>query len=152
MSEEKNPPTTTTDDDLLAHAIPIDAADDGEEPVELEPVSEAESDAIDLSNPDDAIELASDEEVGPAKKIESFDHHQGYQENWKRQPVKTGAGASHVRTFVAKLRLDAIDHLDEQVNEWLDAHPEYEVKIVSTSVGVLTGKLREEALFMNVWV
>ena len=73
-------------------------------------------------------------------------------EHWTRTPNATGTGAIHVKTFVAKLRHDAITHLDEQVNESLDNHPEYEVKFVTTTVGKLVGKISEDAIFMNVWV
>ena len=36
--------------------------------------------------------------------------------------------------------------------EWLDAHPQYEVKYVSTTVGELTGKLKEPHMICQVWV
>ena len=71
---------------------------------------------------------------------------------WQRQPNVTGQGATHVKTFVAKLRLDAIEHMDQQVNDWLEQHPDYEVKFATAAVGPLVGKLTEEALFLSVWV
>jgi len=67
-------------------------------------------------------------------------------------PNKTGHGAIHVKTFVAKLRLDSIEHMDQQINEWLDAHPDYEVKFCTMSTGELKDKLTEPALFLCVWV
>ncbi len=75
-----------------------------------------------------------------------------HEDKWNRTPNTPGTGAIHVKTFVTKLRLDAIDHMDQQINEWLDAHPQYEVKFVTTTVGKLVGKITEEALFVNVWV
>jgi len=45
-----------------------------------------------------------------------------------------------------------LKYLDEQINEWLDGHPEYEVKTVTTSIGLWTGKLKEPNLIVNVWV
>jgi len=128
------------EDELLSNAIPIDN-------VEPEPEEEVQNDEL------EPIDLAeTDSTTTNAKKIRAFDSHKAHHELWQRQPVVTGTGASHVRTFVSKLRLDAIEHLDQQVNEWLDAHPEYEVKYVSTCVGTLVGKVPEPAIFMSVWV
>lgn len=73
-------------------------------------------------------------------------------ENWKRKPNTDGSGATHCRTFHCKLTGDSLENLDRQVNEWLDAHPEYEVKLVTTTVGEWTGKLKEPNLIMQVWV
>ncbi|MFO0875112.1 MAG: hypothetical protein U0575_14225 [Phycisphaerales bacterium] len=42
--------------------------------------------------------------------------------------------------------------LDQTLNEWLDAHPQYEVKFVSSSIGDFTSKLREPHLMVQVWV
>ena len=42
--------------------------------------------------------------------------------------------------------------MDQSVNEWLDAHPQYEVKFVSSTVGTVTGKLKEPHLICQVWV
>ena len=144
-------PTTESrnvDDELLQGAIPIDSEDDdraddaspeeaGEDEDELQPIDLA-------SAPADAGQGAS--------KIKALGQRKPHDEHWQRKPNVTGQGAIHCKTFVAKLRYDAIEHLDEQVNHWLDAHPEYEVKFVTTTVGTLRGKLMEEALFMNVWV
>ena len=41
--------------------------------------------------------------------------------------------------------------MDDKINEWLDAHPEIEVKFVTTAVGPYEGKIKEPALVMNVW-
>ena len=165
MSKHKKHSHSTKpgDDDLLAHAIPIEQIEDADELEEAEEIEEVETadddhDArpkiVKTSEPEEleSIELSEEDTEGEAKKIETFDRHGHYQENWKRPPNKTEQGATHIRTFVAKLRLDAIEHLDEQVNEWLDEHPEYEVKLVTTSIGILTGKLKEDAIFMTVWV
>ena len=34
---------------------------------------------------------------------------------------------------------------------WLDAHPEVEVKFVTSTVGIFEGKMREPALILNLW-
>ena len=75
-----------------------------------------------------------------------------HEDKWSRNTNVTGKGATHVKTFYCKLRPDAIQYLDDQINEWLDKHPEYEVKLVTSTVGKLVGKNIEDALFLNVWV
>ena len=127
----------TPDNELLANAIDISSMQNEPEP-EPEPIE---------------IEIEGDD--GPQRTIQTFGGGSGaakQETKWKRQPNKTGHGATHVRTFVSKMRLDAIEHLDEQINEWLDEHPELEVKFVTTSHGTLTGKTKEEAMFVSVWV
>ncbi|MAE65436.1 MAG: hypothetical protein CMJ18_14290 [Phycisphaeraceae bacterium] len=147
MAEQK--PGAGNDDELLANAIPIDDLSD--DVLEAEEVDEQDVDAIEMED-DDGEEIDLSAPVTGGKEIRKFDHHREHTENWKRPTNKDGTGATHVRTFVSKLRLDAIEHLEEQVNEWLDNHPDYEVKHVTSSVGVLTGKLQEEAMFLTVWV
>ncbi len=100
-------------------------------------------------------ELPVAESVGPgagAKKITAFEKARRHEERWSRTPNTTGLGAIHVRTFHCKLTEDALTYLDQCVNEWLDAHPQYEVKFVSSTVGTLTGKLKEPHLICQIWV
>jgi hypothetical protein len=93
----------------------------------------------------------------PAPKIQAFEQRLGsvkrHEETWKRSPNVTGQGAIHVKTFHCKLNNESLDFLDQQVNEWLDAHPQYEVKLVTNTVGDWTGKTgREPNLIVQVWV
>ena len=83
---------------------------------------------------------------------DSATHPKG-EEVWKRATTSTGTGASHVKSFHCKLQGESIEYLDQQVNDWLEAHPDYEVKLVTTTVGEFAGKLgRELHLIMHVWV
>ncbi|MBX3359025.1 MAG: hypothetical protein KF745_11445 [Phycisphaeraceae bacterium] len=75
-----------------------------------------------------------------------------HQEDWARKPKGTGTGACHCRTFHCKLTGDSLENLDRQINEWLDQHPDYEVKLSTTTVGEWTGKLKEPNLIVQVWV
>jgi len=75
-----------------------------------------------------------------------------HEDNWERTPNVTGTGAIHVKSFHCKLTGDSLEFIDQQINEWLDAHPQYEVKTVTTSIGTWTGKLKEPNLIVNVWV
>jgi len=87
-------------------------------------------------------------------KIRVFEQKLGarHEDQWARTPNVTGSGAIHVKSFHCKLTGDSLSFLDEQINEWLDEHPQYEVKMVTTSVGEWTGKLKEPNLIVNVWV
>ncbi len=136
MSDPKQ--SSRSDEELLANAIPISGEDEGDED---------ELDKVDL------VEAEDDDDSKGASKIRAFGQSRPvHEKTWQRQPNADGSGATHVKTFVAKLRLDAMEHLDEMINDWLDQHPELEVKFVTTSVGDLKGKTTEPALFMNVWV
>lgn len=140
-------PATPNDEDLLKNAPQIPPDDELDE---LEVIEEEDDELAPLE-----VE-GLESNVPPAEqasaKIQQFAQRVAHEDHWNRQPNVTGKGAIHVKTFVAKLRLDAVEHLDQQVNEWLDAHPEYEVKFVSTTVGQLVSKSTEDALFMSVWV
>ncbi len=90
--------------------------------------------------------------VEGSRKIRTFEKQGGHQTEWARLPNATGVGAIHVRTFHSKLNSDSLAFMDQTINEWLDSHPEYEVKFVSTTIGEFTGKVREPALICQVWV
>jgi hypothetical protein len=75
-----------------------------------------------------------------------------HEDSWERTPNANGTGAIHVKSFHCKLTGDSLEFLDQQINEWLDAHPQYEVKSVTSSIGTWTGKSKEPNLIVNVWV
>jgi len=72
--------------------------------------------------------------------------------DWKRKPNWDGKGATHVRSFHSRLSSEGIELLDQQINQWLEEHPEAEVKLVTTSVGEWQGKVKEPNLIIQVWV
>lgn len=156
MSQNEEEPIQLTeedavdgDDELLANAIPIDEGDD-DKPLSADNAEAwTSADAADLQ----PLDLITDDEA-PAQKheIRHKDSGKRHEDNWDRTPNATGTGAIHVKTFFCKLRADSIENMDQHINEWLDAHPQYEVKFVTSNVGPLVGKTKEEALFVNVWV
>lgn len=116
---------------------------------------------------DDPIDLSSDDPIGPlaaqpvaepelaaaSSKITTFGQRQRHEDHLDRTPNVTGTGAIHCKVFHCKLREDALDFLETQINDWLDKHPEYEVKFVTSSVGELKTKTQSEpAIFLTVWV
>ena len=88
------------------------------------------------------------------RKIQTFEQRLGrrHEDSWERSPNVTGTGAIHCKSFHCKLTGDSLEFLDQQINEWLDNHPQYEVKHVTTSIGTWTGKLKEPNLIVTVWV
>lgn len=90
-------------------------------------------------------------------KIQAFEQRLGgkgsHEDKWKRSPNVTGKGAIHVKSFHCKCNNESLEFMDQQINEWLDAHPQYEVKLVNTTVGDWVGKQgREPNLIIQVWV
>jgi len=73
------------------------------------------------------------------------------QEHFARKPNATGQGACRVRSFHSRLSDEGVAYMDEKINDWLDRHPEIEVKFVTSTVGTFEGKIREPALVLNVW-
>ncbi|QDU34440.1 hypothetical protein KS4_25100 [Poriferisphaera corsica] len=143
MSDQDQLDIHASDDDLLAGAIPIPAEALGGD--DLTPIDVEDTPA------EEAAPVISGNVVG-SNKIRTFQSDQVHKENWSRQTNADGTGATHCKTFFAKLRQDAIHHLDEQINVWLDEHPDYEVKFSTSCVGKLVGKTNEDAVFMTVWV
>jgi hypothetical protein len=93
------------------------------------------------------------EEVDTASKIKAFGIAGigSRRDRFQRTPMKTGNGACRMRSFHGKLSDQGLEYLDNAINEWLDDHPEVEVKFVTSSVGVFEGKIREPALILNLW-
>ena len=102
---------------------------------------------------DHLIEIDESAPASGETKIQTFGSKTHHADKWHRTPNVTGTGAIHCKVFHCKLREDALEYLEKQVNQWLDEHPEYEVKFVTTSVGQLKTKtMTEDALFMTLWV
>lgn len=63
----------------------------------------------------------------------------------------TGGGATHMRIFHSRLSEGAVRHLDEQVNAWLAANPDVEIKFANSTVGVWEGKHAEPNLILTLF-
>ncbi len=107
---------------------------------------------VPLGGGDEPMPMADSATGTAPKEIRAFEKASRHTEKWKRQPNVTGQGATHVRTFHSKLTNEALIYMDQMINEWLDEHPEYEVKRVTSTVGILTGKLKEPHIICQVWV
>ncbi len=70
--------------------------------------------------------------------------------------LKRGVSASsdpptRIRTFHSKLTPAALAHMDDLINEWIDAHPEIHIKLVATTVGPFEAKHVEQHLIVNIF-
>jgi hypothetical protein len=73
------------------------------------------------------------------------------EKNYKRKTAQNGQGACRVRTFHGRMSDEGLAYMDDKINQWLDDHPEIEVKVVTSSIGMYEGKIKEPALILNVW-
>jgi len=150
----------------MRHARPLFHPFEGDEnwpkPVEPKPKGDPEN-PIDISSSEGELDPRLAEHIqnktqsvgASSSKIRTFQQNLGgkrHEDSWQRTPNVTGSGAIHMKSFHCKLTGDSLTFLDQQINEWLDDHPQYEVKMVTTSVGDWTGKMKEPNLIVNVWV
>lgn len=63
----------------------------------------------------------------------------------------SGHGAVRVKTFHGRLSDESLQYVDDKINEWLDSHPEIEVKFVTSTCGLFDGKIKDLAMILNVW-
>lgn len=92
--------------------------------------------------------------LGPnASKIKSFSvaQEKSHLTKFNRQPTVTGRGAIRVRTFHSRLSDESLAYMDDKINEWLDGHPDIEIKFTTCAIGQYDGKIKEPALVLNVW-
>lgn len=71
---------------------------------------------------------------------------------WKRPTTNNGYGAVHMKSFHCKLNSESLHYMDQQINDWMDAHPDLEVKFTTSVVGEWQGKIKEPNLIVQVWV
>ncbi len=71
--------------------------------------------------------------------------------DYKRPINMNKNGAVRMRTFHCRLSEQGVEYLDQTINDWLEQHPEIEVKFTTSSVGMWDGKLKEPTLILNVW-
>ncbi len=92
---------------------------------------------------------------GAPSKIKAFGNeaaaHAGSLNKYKRTPHVTGYGACRVRSFLGKISGPGMEYMDNNINLWLDAHPEVEVKFVTTTIGPTDGKANDTSIVMNLW-
>jgi hypothetical protein len=99
------------------------------------------------------ISLVEEADTKVSSKIQAFGvaAAHGQRLTFKRTPNLTGFGSIRIRTFHGRLSDEGLAFMDDKINEWLDGHPEIEIKNVTSTVGLYDGKIKEPALILNVW-
>jgi hypothetical protein len=99
------------------------------------------------------ISLVEEADTKVGSKIQAFGvaAAHGQRLTFKRTPNLTGFGSIRIRTFHGRLSDEGLAFMDDKINEWLDGHPEIEIKNVTSTVGLYDGKIKEPALILNVW-
>lgn len=91
--------------------------------------------------------------IAPGSKIKFYaggDKHT--YTRFKREAHSSVIGATRVRSFHGRLSDDGLAYNDDKINEWLDNHPEVEVKHVNCLIGPLEGKVTgEQGLIVVIW-
>lgn len=98
----------------------------------------------------DGLEEKADAAPTPSKIKFGADGHLK-KHDWKRKTTCGGTGACRVRTFHGKLSDQGLEYLDDAINQFLDDHPEIEIKHVTSNVGMFDGKFKDMAMIVNVW-
>lgn len=143
------PAQTSTASQL--HATPAAATIAPEDRVYVPPIAQGET--------VDSIALVAEDEMpmsGGSGQIHSFAESStlagGHKDfGFVRPLAPHNAPATRCRTFHGKLTAAGLAHMDEQINEWIDAHPEVFVKSSNSTVGVFEGKSKEPHLLVTVF-
>jgi hypothetical protein len=108
-----------------------------------------------LAKPKDdlsSLSLIDDVPHATVNKIQAFGvKEMATDREFKRAANLTGNGAVHVKTFHGHLSDDGTRRLDDKINDWLEAHPNVEVKFATTTIGIWDGKTKDQAMIINVW-
>jgi hypothetical protein len=117
-------------------------------PLPAQPTKADEADTAPMSLVD-----SPSAEGGGVSKIKAFGIAGGgaHRDKFARKPNAPGTGICRVRSFHGRLSDEGLNFIDDKINEWLDQHPEIEVKFVTSNIGVFEGKIRDPALILNVW-
>ncbi|MHC4697340.1 MAG: hypothetical protein ACYTFA_11405 [Planctomycetota bacterium] len=110
-------------------------------PIEFDDVDEKEESTIDMS--ESRVQTLSATGLGEAG---------GWDESRFQRPLDPkGSTATRCRTFHCKITEGAVTYFNNQINEWLDSHPDITVKFVNSNVGPFEGKHTEPNLILTVF-
>ena len=104
---------------------------------------------------EDPLELVTEEKPAveaPKSKIHGISSASSLvAHNYKRPTNLNKTGSVRTKTFHCRLSEQGVEYLDQTINDWLEAHPDVEVKFTTSTVGMWDGKLKEPTLIINVW-
>lgn len=70
---------------------------------------------------------------------------------YKRPLAAANLPATRVRTFHGKLTEAGVAHMDEQINDWLEEHPDIFIKNTTSSIGMFEGKTKEPHVVLTLF-
>ncbi len=76
-------------------------------------------------------------------------HHE--RQEFRRPILEDSVRATRCKTFHCKLTDASIHHLNDQINEWVDAHDEVQIKFANSNVGVVEGKHSDPHLVITLF-
>jgi hypothetical protein len=126
----------------------------------LAAAQKAEEGAGGPPDPDDApIALVGEDELsgpdGAGAELHGFSGAemtaQRTEERYRRPLLKDSPCATRCRTFHCKMTDASFKNLNEQINEWIDASDEIEIKFAVSNIGVVEGKHADPHLVITVF-
>ncbi len=70
---------------------------------------------------------------------------------WSRNSAITGSGACRMKIFHSRLSDNAMEYMEDSINEWLDENPDIEIKFSNSTVGIVESKKSESHIIVTVW-
>ena len=70
---------------------------------------------------------------------------------YRRPLLQDSPLATRCETFHCKLTDVSLHHLNEQVNQWVDDHPDVQIKFALSNIGVVEGKHADPHLIVTIF-
>ena len=70
---------------------------------------------------------------------------------YHRQLNPVGQDATRCRTFHSKLNDSAVAFMNDQLNTWVDSHPQINIKFATSAIGIFEGKQKDPNLIVTVF-
>lgn len=116
---------------------------------ELAPISFDAGPAASPAAPAAAAQPARPPQIRHGGTLGAVEHERA--QHFRRPLLTDSPHATRCRTFHCKMSDAAFAHLNDQVNEWVDAHDDIEIKFATSSVGVVEGKHAEPHLVVTIF-
>lgn len=108
-----------------------------------------------------ALDVTQEAAADPSQRsasIHSFGEEIGTREHadpagadFRRPLLQDTQNATRCRTFHCRMSDAAFAHLNQQINEWVDAHDDVQIKQVVSNIGVIEGKHTDQNLLVTVF-
>lgn len=123
-------------------------------------------DVVDAEVVDDSISLVDEDDEGAGGRrtqIRSFGGGPGgmsdsiagemasHERDFQRPLLKGQPSATRCRTFHSKLNDASMVYMNDQINAWVDAHEDIEIKFATSTIGVVEGKHADPHLIVTVF-